>query len=967
MPFPIPVTSPQQDTLRTSGYWNRPLVALLPVEIVFRARAAESLTTSPFIEFLYDSVDTGNYTDCFPGMVAYISATDDIRDAKYRGRVRIDPTSTVFAIDLNATILNVGDRIIVTRDVDLFSRERDDNLADSSIPYHPLPPQTNGLPSCIVLYDALNVGFIDCTTVQTGIVVDAAASTIDSWAWDVSGAGVSSIDDATLQNPTITFTAGYHYLLRVIYIDDLGTSNYQIVHVYAVMRNFTNPVIQSVVAGSWEGDLDDGWTANLTAYADVSTLIDRTHCVLFQIQHFGDNSSTPIYDNILMCGRIRSDSIQTEGNAEAGVVSQVSFTVEGLTAYLRRLRIPNDIIRPTSSPDEWGEITSPTPYRMAVYEFSVYTTLCNLGSFGVEADEFEAWTIGGEPRGIDGGYALDVLTSVLSPIKAAPNWAPSGEIFLALTTSYRVDRSSVVTVVTLTLDDMLTYNVNRDSSRTIAQVIAFGGAFNSASNTFDLYSAQSPSIVYGDGGETRELTREILAADASIADAASELSGRASNEYAYNNPKPTLSLSLYDSWCGVLIPTNYLRYAAVIPASSNTLGIAYSADDYWQLQSVSNTINSDGTVDTSGDLPAETVFSDAQVMASLLPINLTNMNPVLPILPNDPAFPTDPLENYPTDNPDVNDLQPIDPFSGLQAYTPFSPDIAAQIAAKTGKPKCFTMSVLFKNSSDTSSSPRTTALGTDYLVSLSGTTVYSTDEWSYTGNFLISDEGFVPFPTIEYGMWVSGMGWVYTDALKGGVYRRSVAIFRTIAATTITYISFVYDITKGTYFTDTRAIAIQLDAPLVYDLSSNSTVDGTNLTASWAGTQTGVTGITLLTNAAVNLTPIYDGYARQISFTMRGLGTNPFTGLTASPLSSDAFYVFDPANPDTPASVLGPAEGFFLDNTKFMAASIPPYSKNHVYNNQPLSGTNNVLLARMQFNSYGAKSYLPLNVEVCPK
>lgn len=719
MPFPIAITGPQQITLETSGWWNRPLVALNPPEVVFMAQAAESLTTNSFITFLWDNATIGAYTDVWEGTIVYLSHTTNIRDNYWRGRVRLAPSATEFYIGLCPSELLEDDYLICVRDTDLFARVRNDTLVDGSITYRPLAPQTNGLPSCIVLYDSDNDGQVSYTSVQTGIVVDAAASSMASWAWDVSGSGSSSFNSAALQNPTITFQAGYHYLLRVIYADDQGTSNYQVVHVYAITRTFSAPVISAVVAGGWDGDLDDGWASTLTAYADVSTLIDRTHCVLFHVQHFGDNSSTPIYDNILMCGRIRSDSITTEGSVEAGVVSQVTFTVEGITAYLRRLRIPNDIIRATGSPDEWGEITEPNPYRMAVYEFWVYTTLTNLGSFGVESGSFAAWQIGGEPRGIDGGYALDVLTSILSPIKAFPNWAPSGELFLAITTSYRQDRSVVVTVAVLTLADMLDYNVERDSSRTTAQVIAFGGSFNTGSNTFVLYSAQSPSIVYGDGGETRELTREILTTDASITDTAAELSDRASDEYAYNNPKPTLKITVYDSWCSVFIPTNYLRWAAVIPASSNTLGIAYSASDYWQLQSVSNTINDDGTVDTSVDMPAETTFSDAQVIASLLPINLSNMNPVWPVLPNDPAYPTDPLEAYPTDSPGLDDLQAIDNTSAGQAYTPFSPDIAAQMTAKQGKPRCKTLQVNFINSTNTESG-WTTVLSADYLISLSG-------------------------------------------------------------------------------------------------------------------------------------------------------------------------------------------------------------------------------------------------------
>lgn len=271
MPFPTPLSTPQQTTLRTSGYWSRNLVALNPHEVVFRAQASESIVTAPFISFGYDNVDVGTYTDVWEGMVAYISATPDVRDAKYRGRVRLAPDANTFNIDENATILNDGDYIIVTRDVDLFARVRRDTLVDGAIAYHNLPPVTDGLPSVLVLYDADNDGLVNYTSVQTGIAV-ADSATVVLWAWDISGVGTSSIDDPTLQNPTFTFEVGFHYLLRVIFEDDNGVANYQIVQIYAIDRTFGTPIVQPVVAGSIEAAVDDGYTSSLTAYADVDAL-----------------------------------------------------------------------------------------------------------------------------------------------------------------------------------------------------------------------------------------------------------------------------------------------------------------------------------------------------------------------------------------------------------------------------------------------------------------------------------------------------------------------------------------------------------------------------------------------------------------------------------------------------------------------------------------------------------------------
>lgn len=764
--FPTVLNDSNRTTLRASGYWSRVMTCLCPEEIVFQAQASQSITDAPFITFTWDSTSVGSYTSVWAGMIVYISSTTDLRDAKYRGRVRLAPSSTEFYIDLNATILNNNDYVTVVRDTDIFARIRQGDLADGSITPHDLPPQTIGLPYVTVLYDSNADGTVTWTPTQTGLAVDAAASSISTWAWAVSGAGSSSINNAALQNPTFTLAAGYHYLIRVIYTDNNGVSNYQIVHVYTVTRTFSAPVVQAVVTGSISADLDSGWTANLTAYADVSTTLDRTHCVVWHVQHFGDDSTTPFVTNVLMEGRIRSSSIQTEGSIEAGQVQEVTFAVEGLTAYLRRLKIPNDIIRATAAPDAWGEITDPTPYRMAVYAMSLYTTLTNLGSFGVETGAFGAWTIGGEPRAIDGGFAWDVLANILDPIKAAVNTSGSGEVFLAQTTSYKADRSGVSLITTFSLDDLISYTIDLDSSRTTAQVIAFAGVFNSTSNTFDLYTAQAPSIVYGDGGEIREITREILMVDSTIEEAQEEVGLRASNDYAFNNPKPLLSATLFDSYSGVIQPTNYQRWAVNVPASSNVLGKAWSASDYWFIQSITLSVSADGTIGTSFDAPAETSFDDAQIVASLLPINLEGMNPVLPILPNEPAFPTDPLELYPTDTPTLEELQPIDSNTGFQTFTPIPPDVAAEMAESSPPVGCKNLNVNFIFTSNTTST-WTTVLNDPYLMKISGSTVVTFDDTNCQ-NLTVSANSWyasdnVGTPQATFGQYIAGQGLAPND------------------------------------------------------------------------------------------------------------------------------------------------------------------------------------------------------------
>jgi hypothetical protein len=397
------------------------------------------------------------------------------------------------------------------------------------------------------------------------------------------------------------------------------------------------------------------------------------------------------------------------------------------------------------------------------------------------------------------------------------------------------------------------------------------------------------------------------------------------------------------------------------------LNRAWTATDYWQLQSISLTINPDGTLQPSGEWPAETTFDDAQIEASLLPDNISDSNPVFPSLPNDFGFPTDPLEGYPTDTPALDELSPLDPFSGLGAYAPVPPNVAADAAAKTGKPQGMTVQVNFRSSTNASSSPRVSALGAPYRLRISGTSLYSSDEWQYVFNFLAEDGGFVrnPDPTTgnnQYGTW-SAAGWGTDDAFASSNYRRGIDIVLTgIASTTFTYFQAKFEY-NGIPFVPpgSPAFVAQIGSNILWVINDTAMPSGPNLYQAWTGSLTD-TSLRISLNASVNDTSaVYGGAARLKELVVRGTGTNPFDGSVPAVRETDAFYVYDPNDPDALPSLLGSDEGLFLDNTRY--SPVPDYDKSHVYDNLPFTGTNNPLLARMVFNTYSTKSNRFLTVE----
>lgn len=960
MPFPSAISAPQKTTLRTSNYWQRTFIAFNPGDVVFQAEADEDIEDAPFKEFDWTNTLQGLYTSVWAGMVVYISSTTSfLKDYKYRGRVAVAPSATVFQIDLNATQLVTGDIITVIRDADLFARVREFDLLDGRTAYHNLPPMTTGLPSVIVLYDSDNDGSVAWTPAQTGIAV-ASGATIASYAWAISGTGASSVSNAAVQNPNFTFAAGFHYLVRLTTTDSNGVTNFIIVQVYAISRTFTAPVILPAAAGDVHQDLDNGYTGSITAYGGVENLPYRTHAAVFCVERFGDASSTPIVTNVLMHGRLRSESILTEGSDEGGALQQVTYPIEGITSYMQRLKMPNDIVRHVAAPDEWGEMVNPTPYRMAVYALFAYSTLLNLVSFSAGDALFAAWRRGGEALSVDGGYALDVLKTMMAFVDAAPNYAPDGEIRNEITASYKVDRSALVTVMDFLVQDARDFTLDIDTSSITAQVTGYGGVWNTVNNLVIYYTASAPTVPYSDAPETRELTRLLLKHDSTTAQAVAEIEARTGNDYAVNNPKWLLSVTLRDShrW---MVATNYQRYTWTLAALYDVREIALTTAMTFQLQSIDITINPDGTYDVSAQFVQETEFLNAQSIGGLLPINLEGMNPVLPVLSDDPAFPDDPLWSYPTDTPSQDELQPIDPYSAYLSYSPFTPDQAAQAAAQQPQPGCFVTQVNMRNSGTTLGD---TTVNTDpYLQQVSGS-----GEISATGLTISDDmtaglganthEFSATYPFAQQGDNTIGGAWQASGGRTGGG-----SIAGAVATSGITVAGAVIDLGSERTVVAASFWFKHLTAPGAFDqvisfwddskahvethvVSSANPPDWA--LAAWTGSTAGVRYIAFHSNLSAGGTNLID----DISVTYGSAGV----------VNADAFYFWDEGAEEA-AQLFGATEGFLIDGAK--PAVIPDYRSDHVYAGIPYTGTGNPLQLNYALADYTDVDNRLLTVVTC--
>lgn len=159
--------------------------------------------------------------------------------------------------------------------------------------------------------------------------------------------------------------------------------------------------------------------------------------------------------------------------------------------------------------------------------------------------------------------------------------------------------------------------------------------------------------------------------------------------------------------------------------------------------------------------------------------------------------------------------------------------------------------------------------------------------WSHTFDFTVDDGGFSAFgvvlPANPTGVWASGVGWTFTDALWSNApvqYRRAVAIRRDIVPDTeLTSFSLTYDLTKGAYSASVTALGMgmQLDATTPASASETSAVitNGVDKVKLITSTQTADRIYVLITPSA-QPSAVYSGDVVIKSITLTGTGDNPF-------------------------------------------------------------------------------------------
>lgn len=619
------LTGDQLNAIRSGRYQALQYVCVVPNEVVVQFQPDEAPSTSVYAEIAVGSIVSGSMSNIKQEQTVIYSTTTNYQATEvFRTRVRTVSGTTTLYVGENSQSLTTSHYVTVLNTYEIQEKLRkSETYADWDIAFRLLLPIETALPSAVVLSN----GVITYTPTASAIVMDASASTIDTHAWESSNSN-DSFDDDTIAQPEITLEAGSFRWLRYTFTDDNGNSNFRVIPVWTVPKNYDNPYVitgfisESGDVASISFDAELGWTATVTAWDGIEDLINKTFTVVASDEWYNDTRQS-IRTNIDFVGFLQNENTPTRGDDAVGRLSETTFTVESFGHQLARQNIASIRIAAVSgTPAAWNEIQNPTPARMLTYHLTEGSTLFHLCSMTIPSDDTD---FVGDDLSITGGKAYDDVRFIAEVINAELQFDVNGKQDLCRNLNFLDDtaRDAAAVAATLSPSDVLDYAIEYDYSKTTSQLTMTGGAYDSASDEYDLYEAIAPAVARLGEGDPLEVVNQVLTTDSTAAEALAEISERASNFFAYNNPTPTLRATLKDEW-HFIVPDIGSWWKFDIALTDTARGRVFSTDDRWQLveRSVS-TNNESGRRTVTATFRHETQSTGAMVRARQI---LTNPN-----------------------------------------------------------------------------------------------------------------------------------------------------------------------------------------------------------------------------------------------------------------------------------------------------------------------------------------------------
>lgn len=617
------LTGGQLTEIRSGEYQTLQFVCLVPNTVVVRFQPSVAPSTSVFAQITVGTVNTGSMSNIKEGqLVIFSTSTDHQATEFFRTRVRKVSGTTILYVGENSQTLTTSHYVTVVDTYEIQEKlRRDLNRLDWEITFRLLRPIETALQSAYVLTN----GVTAFTPTASPRVMDADASSISTHSWSSSNSSDVLNSGGTTASPNFTLQAGAFRWIRYTFTDNLGLSNYRVIPVWTVPKNYSNVVALGWGAASGElanvsFDSELGWTCSIPAFSGISTLLNRTFTVVACDEWYGGRTNADrqsIRTNINFIGYLQTESVQTSADEQHGQISETQFRIESFGHQLERQNIsPVTVIQTINTATVWDEIQDPTPGRMLTYRLTEYSTASNLMAIALPSDD---GNFIGDDLTLSTEKALDDLIQIASNINAEIQFDITGKLEMCRDLNYlnTTARDAAPVVATLTPADFTSqYTIDYEYGFTTSQVTITGGDYTTSTDRYDLTEAVAPAVARYGEGDPFELPNQVLTTNSTQAQANTELAQRAANFLAANNPTWTLRVTLKDQW-HFLIPDVGAWFKFTITAEDTVRGKVFGSSDRWQLVQIDVTTNSElGTREVTAIFRHETSSTGASVRAA---------------------------------------------------------------------------------------------------------------------------------------------------------------------------------------------------------------------------------------------------------------------------------------------------------------------------------------------------------------
>lgn len=599
MPFDSVLTSGQLDSLRgTSSVAKRfeamTFLSVCPATNVYTGRINQATINGPVPELITDG-GSGTIGNVRAGMRVLFSHTSDRDDYYLSTFVRPGTTATLLKFNPSGQVGFVdNDYYFIVNDFPpevIYPRSiQDVPVPGWDLAWRNLRPIITNLPSVVA-------GYVSVSTLSKAFAptVQAAAdgATISTYLWEVPSGVAFTSGSSSTQNVTLAFDAGASYWVHFTATDSNGVSSTFHIHIWAHNDAYLPELLQ---IGSWQLECSvpsevtqgagTGFNGRISAFAGADSLLDKTLvCIWQKAKYNGTETNIGSSGNILFTGRFRDEDNSTNYDDFTGQQDgEVSFTLEGpLAQIVQRFTLLEVLDNP--SPDDWNQVDDLTMWRAIRLCADEYSTLTSLCSFGFDSIA-ETFRVPG--RVTQGGDLLNCLADFAMQTNAVVQANAAGQIEVArrgvmLESS---DRNALPTIADFDKRDYRRIlSLNRDYAQQVGVLFGDGGSYNTASGFSTPYDVQAPAGQPGIGPNDGQLPRQVLAADATIADQRLELERRAGHGLAAQQAPIVLRVVMADGYHG-LTPAVNQWYTWTLAASETTRGRVYTTATRWWLRGV---------------------------------------------------------------------------------------------------------------------------------------------------------------------------------------------------------------------------------------------------------------------------------------------------------------------------------------------------------------------------------------------